>query len=232
MRVIRAMTPFLVAAAMLASSAVALAQTVQPIAAPPPNSMPPPAYPSAGYGPPPPPPAYMVAPQYTERRGFTVGLSFGVGGMGTETGAIDCFDCEGDPLAGGVTAHIGYMISPRLSLLLEWSGSFKNLDAVGAEMFIQSQGLIGAQYWLTPKLWLKGGLGASYASVSYDDGWAQQDVGVAEGGALAAAIGYEILSGPRFAIDLQARLGVGLYESFNYRDQIESGHIGVGFSWF
>lgn len=174
----------------------------------------------------------MAGPRYIERRGFTLGMSFGVGGMGTETGAIDCLDCVGDPLAGGLTFHVGAMITPRLALLVEYAGSVKQLDAVGFNNFSQSMALIGAQYWLTPKVWLKGGFGYAYAAVSYDDGWVVEDQGVADGGALAAAIGYEILSGPRFAIDLQARVGVGVYESLDYSDQIQSGHIGIGLSWF
>lgn len=239
MRVTRAMIPFLAAATLLAATAVASAQPMpQPRAAPPPNTMPPPAYPNAGYGPPPPPPPYMAAgPQYITRRGFFGGVSFGVGGMGTQTGAINCIDCDGDPLAGGMNGHVGYLITPRLALMVEFSGSAKQLDAVGANMFTQSMGLISAQYWLRPRLWIRAGLGAAFASLTFDDGWAQEDYAIADGGALSASIGYEIMSTPRFAIDLFGRVGVGIYQGTNeqgqdYADQIESGHIGVGFNWF
>lgn len=231
------MTPILAAATLLAATAVASAQPMpQPRAAPPSNAAPPPAYQSVGYGPPPTSP-YTPGPQYISRSGFTAGISFGVGGMGTDTGALDCLDCGGDPLAGGVNMHVGYMISPNLALMVEYAGSSKQLDSFGANRFGQHMGLISAQYWPLPRLWIRGGLGAAFASLTYDDGWVQEDYAIADGFALAASVGYEVLSGPRFSIDVFGRLGVGIYQGTNdqgvdYADQVESGHIGVGFNWF
>ena len=218
MRVIRAMTPFLVGAALIAASTLAFAQ------APPPQPMPRAANPG-GYGPPPPPMAYQPGSQVIERRGLTLGMSFGVGGM-------DCPVCSGDPMAGMFSFNIGAMINPRTAILLEVGGSMKALDETGFTMLMQTQALIAAQYWVAPKVWIKGGLGFSHLSISYDDGFVAADDPIADGGAAMASVGYEILSGPRFAIDLQGRLNVGSYKNGNDTESIQSAIIGAGFSWF
>lgn len=222
MSVIRAMTPILAGAAILATSALAFAQPGPP---PPPQPMPRAASPGGGYGPPP-PPMYAAANQF-ERRGLTMGISFGVGGMD-----IECIDCQGNPMSGAFAMHIGAMINPRLAIVLDVSGSYKQLDATGATMLGQYMAVVAGQYWVSPKLWIKGGIGASHLSWSYDDGWGAVDEPIADGAAIMGGIGYEILTGPRFAIDLQARMGVGTYEARGATETVQSGTLGAGFSWF
>jgi hypothetical protein len=82
------------------------------------------------------------------------------------------------------------------------------------------------QYWVTPQLWLKGGLG--FANLQTDDAYVTRDLG--NGGAVLGAIGFEILSAPNFALDLQGRIIAGTYNSGN--DHLTSGTIGLGINWY
>ena len=221
MRAIVAMTQILVGALVLTTASLAFAQPGYP-----PQPMPRAANPGYGYGPPP-PPAYAAAPDPFDRRGLTLGASMGVGTMDAE-----CLDCQGNPLAGAFSMHIGAMVSPRLALVVDISGSFQQLDELATVTVGQYMAVLAGQYWVTPKLWIKGGIGASHVSLTYDDGFGPVDEPVADGGALMGAIGYEIVTGPRFAIDLQARMGVGTYEVASGSETLQSGIVGVGFSWF
>lgn len=205
--------------AVLLTSAAAATAAAQPGQPPPP----PPGYgPSPYYGP---PPAYQ--PQ--ARRGLAIGFGFGVGGMDSQDG-IRCDGCSSEPVAGGFNGHIGAMLAPNLAILLEGTVTGQQLDAVGAQTLMQAQLLAAVQYWLTPMLWIKGGLGSSHLSISYDDGYETQSEELDTGMAAMAAIGYEVLHAPRFAIDVDLRLSTGTYNGLD--DKISAGLVGVGFSWY
>jgi hypothetical protein len=215
----------LLAAAALLAPALAAAQ---------PSQSPPP-------GPPPPPPpgqGYYSAPPATapggfmDRRGLAFGFGFGIGGMSAEEGDIECPSCDYNPLAGAFDFHIGGMLSPRLALLLEVQGSAQTIDEdyYGTETLSQVALMGAAQFWLTPRLWLKGGLGVASLDTTYSDDYSDEGANIDTGGAVLLAAGVELLQRRDFAIDLQGRVLVGSYEAID--DTITSGTIGVGFNWY
>jgi hypothetical protein len=190
-----------------------------------------------GYGPPPgqpgygpPPPAYYPPPPPPGRSGLAIGFGFGLGGMEADSGPIRCDRCNYDPVAGGFDFHIGAMLQPNLALLFELNATGQRLDAVGAEYLNQIQLMAALQYWITPMLWIKGGVGSSHLSISYDDGYGGDTADLDSGLGLMGAIGYEILHSSRFAIDLQLRLSSGTYGGLE--DEIHAGILGVGFNWY
>jgi hypothetical protein len=124
------------------------------------------------------------------------------------------------------------MLSPRFALLFEVQGNAQTIEenAYGAASLVQATAMIAGQYWLTPQLWIKGGIGGSSLSVSYDDGYSSDSENIDEGMALMGAVGYELLSARNFSIDLQGRLISGSYESFD--QNVTSATVGVGFNWF
>lgn len=196
--------------------------SAQPGGPPPP---PPPGYYGGGgyYGPPPPPPPM-------ERRGLALGFGFGFGGMNSESGAGDCIDCNYDPIAFGLDFHIGGMLNPRMALLLELQGTWQTLDADGFNYLSQTMMLGALQYWLSPQLWIKGGIGFSGLDVHYDDGYYAEDAHIDSGIGLLGAIGYEVAHSTRFAIDLALRLSTAKYDAVD--DTINSAIIGIGFNWY
>lgn len=199
------------------------------------------AFAQPGAPPPPPPPGgggYYAQPPVTPmgedgyfyRQGFTIGFGFGVGGMSSDTNVTDCGNCDYEPAAVGFDFHLGGMVNPRLALLGELWGTVQAVEQSGRTALVQTMFLVAAQYWVSPQLWIKGGIGAAQLSLSYDDGFEGDSRELDTGGALMGAIGYEILSGERFSIDLQGRLGSASYEGLG--DNITAGTVSLGFNWF
>ncbi len=204
------------------------------------------AQPGAQPGPPPPPPAgsayvgyYGAPPAQAPNGGYmhgsgrlTLGASIGIGAMSSDDGPIECSGCDYNPAAAGIAMHVGGLITPRFALMLELQGNMQAVAENGAESttLVQSAAMLAAQYWVTPRLWVKGGLGAAQLSYSFSNDFESQSQEIDSGGAVMAAVGFEILSAPNYSVDLEARALVGSYEAT--ASQITAGHVGIGFNWF
>jgi opacity protein-like surface antigen len=218
-----------VLAAALLAPAVAAAQPAYSQPPPPPSYAPPP-------GPPP------AASGHHDRAGrLNLGFSIGLGQMQIDDSDVGCNGCDGDPIAFQADAHLGWMLSPRLSLLAELQGVGQTIadDGFVTDTLLQSTATLGAQYWVTPQLWLKAGIGGAALQVQRDDGFEASHSDSLEGSALTGAIGYEILSARNFAIDLQLRVTGARYEDAvveldGSTSDMEVGttNLGVGFTWF
>src|SRR5450432_497362 len=90
------------------------------------------------------------------------GGSLGLGGMHDDgSGIASCDNCSNAP-AFEADFHLGGMIGPRFALLFEAQANGRTVhsDALnGDTLFTQTAGMIAGQFWLTPQLWIKGGLG-------------------------------------------------------------------------
>jgi hypothetical protein len=180
-----------------------------------------------------PPPAPQAAPGgFHQRAGrFTAGFSIGLGGMSSSNGPIECSNCNYNPLGAAITGHLGFMASPRLAVLFEGQVNGQTLEDYGdgSRMLLQSAAMAAAQYWITPQLWIKGGVGFAHLSYNYEDYYGSFEEPIDDGIATMGAIGYEILSAPRYSIDVQGRFINGSYDGIN--DNVSSGTIGLGFNW-
>jgi hypothetical protein len=159
------------------------------------------------------------------------GVSLGIGGMHDGGSGITMCDqsCDYSPAAVEVDAHLGGMLSPRFALMAEVQVNAQTVhaDAINGDTVLsQSALMIAGQFWLTPQLWVKGGLG--FAHLDAQDDYTAYDFG--GGGAIMGAVGFEVLSARFFAVDLQARLIEGTYHGLD--DQITSGTLGVGLNWY
>lgn len=211
-------------AALLFAPAVAAAQ---------PSAYPPP--PPGGPG-----PGYYAAPPtlpggFHDRMGrLALGFSIGLGGMSTSEGQVPCSGCDYNPAAFEVDFHVGGMIAPRLALMLEVQANGQTVQSVaggeGTVTLVQGTAMAAAQYWLTPKLWIKGGIGAAHLSYDYNDAYGSTSDPIDNGAAVMGALGYELYSTREFSVDLQGRIIEGSYKGID--DQITSGSVGVGFNWY
>lgn len=209
----------LILAATVLAPALAIAQPMasqpQPVGYTPANPQPP------------------TASGFHERGGrLTLGFSLGLGGMKIGDEKVNCASCDYDPVAGEFDFHIGGMLNERLAILFEAQGNAQTVaeNSNGATSLVQASAMVAIQYWLTPQLWIKGGLGGANLGYSYDDGYNNpESKSVAEGGAAMGAVGYELLSAPRFSIDAQLRMIVGSYDD---GQDVSAGSIGVGFNWY
>jgi hypothetical protein len=161
---------------------------------------------------------------------LTVGFGIGLGGMGDNGSAItNCDNCDFNPAAFEVDAHIGGVLSPRFALMLELqaNGQVIHSDAFNNDTTLtQGAAMVAGQVWLLPVLWLKGGLG--FSNLQIDDGVFRSDLG--NGIAVMAGIGVELLSARRFALELQGRIIEGTYNGGD--DHVTSGTVGFGINWY
>jgi hypothetical protein len=160
------------------------------------------------------------------------GFSIGIGGMGDHgSGITNCTGCDASPAALEIDAHLGGMLTDRFAILLELQSNAQTVSATGRDSTYLEQDLamIAAQYWLLPQVWVKGGVGVAH--LGFDSAYSDGGAPVANGGALMAAIGFEIFSGRLFAMDLQARIVEGTYKA-DLGDSITAANIGLGFNWY
>jgi hypothetical protein len=161
------------------------------------------------------------------------GFSLGLGGMSDKGGDINCANCDYSPLAGEASLHIGGFVGPRLALMAELQGNIQTL-AVSATQdtnLVQSALMGAAQYWLTPQLWIKGGIGFANLQIQSADDFGVFAASRPENGlAIMGAAGFELFSARNFSVDLQGRLLNGSYSSLN--NNITAGSIGVGINWY
>ena len=178
-----------------------------------------------------PPPNSVLPGGFHNRQGRLIfGFSLGLGGMHDRGGDIECSNCRYSTLSGQASGHIGGFIGPRFALLGELQGNVQTLATDGYDdtVLVQSALMIAGQYWLTPQLWVKGGIG--FANVSVDDTYYGTSETVDNGMALMGAIGFELLSSRYFSLDLQGRVLNGAYKGID--NSITAGSIGIGINWF
>ncbi|MGN6108938.1 MAG: hypothetical protein ACTHU0_27780 [Kofleriaceae bacterium] len=184
------------------------------------------------------PPSSQLPGGFHNRQGrIAFGFSLGLGGMNDDFGDIECSGCDYSTLAGQLSVHLGGFIGPRLALMGEIHGNAQTLSSdryTGeTDTLVQTALMIAGQYWVTPQLWVKGGVGFANLQVNrsyYGDGIIDESSVPENGLALMGAVGFELLSARNFSIDLQGRLINGSYDSID--NNITAGSIGIGINWF
>jgi hypothetical protein len=191
-----------------------------------------------------PQPGYAPAPQQLpggfHRRGGRIifGGNVGLGGMSLNGQDLDCVDCNYGTLSLQLAGHIGGFVGPRLALMAELQGNFQTLSSDrftgDTTTLVQGALMFAGQYWLTPQLWVKGGIGVSNLRTErsyYGDGVIDEVQEVPENGlAVMGAVGYELFSAPRFSVDLQGRIINGSYDQTD--NNVSAASIGIGVNWF
>ena len=183
------------------------------------------------YGPAQPPVQSPVpAAKKKTRQGWNIGVSFGVGSLVSSIGEFDCVGCETEPPALAFDLHVGSMIVPRLALQVEFWGQIRPLDRNGDSSIGQRMFLLAAQYWITPRFWVKGGLGLAALTLNYYNGFEDVNEPLDSGSAFMAAIGYEIVRSSGFAFDIQLKTGSGMYDARN--EEVSAGVVALGVNWY
>jgi hypothetical protein len=142
------------------------------------------------------------------------------------------------PIAGQISAHIGGFVGPRLALMAELQGNIQTIaqDEIGDGIdtqLVQGALMGAAQYWLTPQLWIKGGIGFATLQIQDEDRFFGEVLAASRpenGFALMGAIGFELLSSRLFSVDLQGRILNGSYKSLD--NHVTAASIGIGINWY
>jgi hypothetical protein len=190
---------------LLGATSVAHAQYQAP---PPGYYAPPPRY---AYPPPPPPRRYGMY-----REGLVIGGAIGGGGIEGNCAIGYC----GGAFAGEL--HIGGMLNPRMAMLLDIWGNFRQVDGTNID-FSQTFWTGALRFWPTDMLWLQGGLGISHVQVSDSVGPYSDDTALG----LMLGAGVEVLQVGNMALDLQFRAGFGFYNP-----SLDNYAFLVGLSWY
>jgi hypothetical protein len=134
-------------------------------------------------------------------RGLMIGFSLGAGTVAP----TDCQRCD-IPRGMAVDAWVGWFLRPRLALLYD---VFVVLIADAEEGYSAGNVVasLGAQYWVTPTIWVKGGVGMAELVVATYVG-----EGKTRGPGVTAGAGLELLRKGRFAIDIEARVSHGDFD--------------------
>jgi Outer membrane protein beta-barrel domain len=125
-----------------------------------------------------------------ERKGLVVGLG---GGGGTMT-------CDGCNSTSGFAGqfHLGGMLTDKLALVVDGSGVSREEDGATLTSLVSG---VAVQYFVSPRVWVKGGVGAGWLQASIDRISVTSDPGLA----FLGGLGVEVLQKEKFAIDLQFR---------------------------
>lgn len=159
------------------------------------------------------------------RAGVHVGFGLGVGQMSCDSDVDICGSTLDE--AGGIDVHVGTMLNPRLSLQADLWAMFHSEDQVTISHAINT---LAVQYWLLPRVWVKGGLGFAVARASYDGRLITiEDQTEAVPGFMINA-GYELVVGRSFALDVQLKYGTGFYDDDSVR--AHNAALVAGFNWY
>ena len=156
----------------------------------------------------------IVAPA---RDGLAIGFGLHAGSLIADCDDQDDVDC--DIKAGGLDLHVGWFLGPSLSLQLDVWGMYHTEDFLTIYQTITT---VAAQ------VWLKGGLGHARAGYEYDGILVDVADETEDVPGVMIGVGYEVVVGRSFVLDIQGRYGTGKYDN-------TKGHnasIGVGFNWY
>jgi len=138
-----------------------------------------------------------------ERKGLIVG-----GGIGG--GSMTCDGCNSTSGFAG-QFHIGGMLTEKVALVLDGSGITREED--GATL-TSGVSVAAVQYFVSPRVWIKGGVGAGILQASVEKLSVTSDPGLA----FAGGIGVDLLQKQKFTIDLQARFTTASIEGDRYNN--------------
>ncbi len=185
------------------------------------------------------------------RDGLFMGATFGRGSI-----EVDCESCNEGKIteALSVSAHAGYMVTPRIGILGEhWAVRYNDsgsdlFDDSARHLVAQHMSTVAAQLFVTNRLWVKAGFGVGWHITDGDYDQAPSRTGPvpvgAKGGQTApeasdestagsatfAAIGWEMAHNEVFAMDIQFRVGTTKRPDERY--QILNTGLNIGFNWY
>jgi hypothetical protein len=162
------------------------------------------------------------------RQGATFGIGVGGGTIGcSDSDGNDCGG-SGDIDAGGINVRAGYMLTPGLALAGDLWAMSRSEDEFTVSQAIAAATMRG---WLSPRLWLQGGVGVARSAADVDAGDGSISV-MSETDYVPAAVaglGYELISSDTMALDIELKGGTGLYED---DIQVYNLSLGAGVSFY
>jgi len=156
-------------------------------------------------------------------------LTFG-GALGAGSLRADCDDCRSSFEAFGASGHIGLLITPRIAVLLDlWIMA----HVEGFLTVYQNINTVAGQFWITPRLYLKAGVGNANAGYHWRGIFVDRQDRTESAPGVTVGAGYEILFSGHAAFDIQFRYGTGFYDTSIADEYVIEAHnvwLGIGLS--
>ena len=158
-----------------------------------------------------------------EREGFLFGVAIG-------GGSISCKDCDGSSSGPTVDLHIGTMVGEKLAVVLDGSGIGVSEeddygDSLNETFTVET---IALQYWVSDRVWVKGGIGVASMRLSCDGCDSITDNGLG----MMGAVGVELYQKGKFAIDVQGRFLTAKHDLGGGEIRFNQVMGMVGFNWY
>jgi hypothetical protein len=189
-----------------------------------------------------------------QRSGFVAGVSFGGGALGVTGTTVEPgleLARQDDTWVGviGFDAHFGFMTGARTALMFVMTGDFEPegspsppvlLRAGNAAVVIDEgttamgEGIFAAavQQWITPRMWVRGGLGGGFLTRDFTSGgdFSYLTLTVDRGFGLAflIALGREFYNRSSFAVDVEFHLTTVAVAGAS----VAAPSMHVGFNWY
>ncbi|HVK73579.1 MAG TPA: hypothetical protein VM734_09670 [Kofleriaceae bacterium] len=153
-------------------------------------------------------------------------------GFGVYAGEINCENergnfCDGVTEAGGFDLHASYFFSPKLGLTVDLWPMFHTEDDW---TFTHTVAVVGLKWRPAPIFTFTAGVGSAQARLRYE-GIVNLDAETETVPAVLFAAGLDLVRGKSFALEVQARAGIGFYEeddTGNGEADVVGRNVGVG----
>jgi len=164
------------------------------------------------------------------RNGWIFGTAVGASVLHLSTSGLPT---EIAPSISFPNFKIGKMITKRTAILLYLPGSIYTYKGVGRQRDRGFEGIIpAAQYWVTPRWWVLGGVGLTLDAPAFYDIKGEDEHKFYFGPSVLAATGYELWRKGNFALDLQVRMHYGYSIIPEGKRTGMAGTTLVGFNWY
>jgi len=181
-------------------------------------------------------PTIATAQPNSDERPARVGFE---GGFGIYGGEINCSNSDGNELCDGITEaagldlHLNYFFSESIGI---YADVWPMVHTEDNWTFTHNVVTVGVKVRPAPILTLAAGVGSAQARVSYEVGPFEGEKKSEVAPAVFVSAAVEVLRGRSFALDLQARGGLGFYGSDenDTSPDITGRNLGLGaaLTWF
>lgn len=165
-----------------------------------------------------------------QRRGFIFGTAFGASSLQLNTTSLVK---ETQYSISFPNFKIGSMISNRSAVVLYLPGSIYRYKSVGRERDRGFEGIIPSyQYWMNNRWWILSGVGLCLDAPAFYDIKSEDERKFYFGPSIITAVGYEVWSKGKFALDVQGRINYGYSNIPEGRRSGLAVNVMVGFNWY
>lgn len=165
-----------------------------------------------------------------QRSGFIFGTAFGASSLQLNTNNLSK---ETQYSISFPNFKIGSMISNRSAVLVYLPGSIYRYKLEGRERDRGFEGIIPSyQYWMNNRWWVLGGIGLCLDAPAFYDIKNEEERKFYFGPSAITAVGYEVWSKGKFALDVQGRINYGYANIPEGRRNGLAVNVMLGFNWY